>query len=128
MTKQLVVLIENRPGALSELSSVLGRAGVNITAIMLEGSLEFGTARVHVDNVRAGQDALTEAGFQVTVGDVIVLDLPNKPGELARVCDALSHSKVNIECIFGTTSKTTSPQIILKVSDSERAKKALGIA
>lgn len=127
MVKQLVVLLENRPGSLAELTRILAKAGVNVTAIMLEGSLEFGTARIHTDNARRAEEVLSDAGYQVTVGDVIVLDLPNKPGELARICEVLSKTKVNIECLFGTTGKADAPQIVLKVSDVAAAKKALGL-
>lgn len=128
MTKQLVVLIENRPGALADLTKTLADEDVNVTAIMIEGSLEFGTARLHVDNARKGEKALRDAGYQVSVGDVLVLDLPNHPGELARVCAELSKAKVNIECLFGTTSEDDAPQIVLKVSDVEKARKVLGVA
>lgn len=128
MTKQLVVLLENRPGSLSEIAQTLSKEEINITGIMVEGSLEFGTARLHVDNARKAEKVLRDAGYQVSAGEVLVLDLPNRPGELARICDALAEARVNIECIFGTTSKTDNPQIILKVSDPERAKRALGVA
>lgn len=127
MAKQLVVLLENRPGSLAELTRLLAEEDINVTGIMLEGSLEFGTARIHVENARKAEKVLKEAGYQVSVGDVLILDLPNRPGELARVCDALAHADINIECLFGTTSGANAPQIILKVSDVERAKKALAL-
>lgn len=127
MSKQLVVLLENRPGSLAELTRTLAAADVNVTAIMLEGSLEFGTARIHAEPSRKAERALKDAGYQVTTGDVLLLDLPNEPGELARVCEALAKAKVNIECLFGTTSGDKAPQIVLKVSDVERAKKALDL-
>lgn len=127
MAKQLVVLLENRPGSLAELTRILATEEINVTGIMLEGSLEFGTARIHVENARKAQKVLEDAGYQVTAGDVLVLDLPNEPGELARVCEALAKAKINIECLFGTTSSVEAPQIILKVSDVAAAKKALGL-
>ncbi|MHB8604634.1 MAG: ACT domain-containing protein [Thermoplasmatota archaeon] len=129
MTRQLVVFIENKPGALAEIAQVLGAAKVNIEAILLEGSVDFGTARLHVDHPREGEKALIDAGFQVQSGDAIMLKLENKPGELARVALLLAKEKLNIEAVFGTTSgvKTGAPQLVLMVDDAARARKVLGI-
>lgn len=127
MAKQLVVLVENRPGALHELAEVLADADINVEAIMIEGSLDFGTARLQVNNPKKAEAALHDAGYQVTSGDVLVLPLPNKPGELARVTKALAKAKINIECLFGTTSGEGESELVLKVSDVAKAKAALGL-
>lgn len=125
MPKQLTVLIENRPGALAELARTLAGAHVNITSIMLEGSLEFGVARIHVDNVKKGVTALKDEGFQVQVGDVVAVPLPNEPGKLAELCEKLESVDVNIESIFGTTARADVPTIVLKVDDAPKAEDVL---
>lgn len=126
MAKQLTVLIENRPGALAELTKTIGKANVNITAIMLEGSLDFGVARIHVDQVQKAVKALEADGFQVQAGEALVLDLENKPGELARLCEKLGKAKINIESIFGTTGRSDTPTLVLKVDDPRKALEVLG--
>lgn len=125
MPKQLTVLIENRPGALAELTDALADAGVNITSIMLEGSLDFGVARIQVDNTREGVRALKDEGFQVQVGDVISVPLANEPGQLAELCEKLGKAQVNIESIFGTTARADRPTLILKVDDVDAAERAI---
>ncbi|HLE96495.1 MAG TPA: ACT domain-containing protein [Candidatus Thermoplasmatota archaeon] len=127
MVKQLVVLVENRPGALHDLASVLAENDLNVEAIMIEGSLDFGTARIHVGNPRKAQKVLEDAGYQVTSGDVLTLKLANKPGELERVTGALKRAKVNIECLFGTTSGAGEAELVVKVNDLEKARAALGL-
>lgn len=125
MPKQLTVLIENRPGALAELARALSAAKVNITSIMLEGSLEFGVARIHVDNVKKGVDALKDEGFQVQVGDVLAVPLANEPGKLAELCETLEEAGVNIDSIFGTTARSDVPTVVLKLDDTAKAEAAL---
>ncbi len=129
MAKQISVLVENRPGSLAEVAEILAENGINVEAIMLEGSLDFGVLRVQVDSPKAANTALTSAGFQVTMGDIIVLELPNRPGELARVCNELNESGVNIEVMFGTTSGADNgAELVIKTSDDAAARRALGLS
>lgn len=129
MAKQLSVLVENRPGSLAEVAELLSENGINVEAIMLEGSLDFGVLRVQVDSPKAARTALSSAGFQVTLGDIIVLELPNRPGELARVCNQLHEAGVNIEVMFGTTSGVENgAELVIKTSDDEKARRSLGLS
>lgn len=127
MSKQFVVFLENRPGALAELAEIFASAGVNVEAILLEGSVDFGNVRVHVDSPRKAEKALKDAGYQYRVGEAITLVLPNAPGQLADVTKKLAKAKVNIDSLFGTTAQTGTPQLVLMVNEPEKAKKALGL-
>lgn len=128
MTRQLVVFVENRPGAVAELLGVLADEGVNIEALLLEGSVDFGAARLHVDQPKKAEKALRDAGFQVQSGEALIVKLTNQPGELVSVTQKLAKAKINIEAIFGTTSATESEaEFVLMVNDYEKAKKALGL-
>lgn len=127
VSTQIVVLLENRPGALAELASILSAEGVNIEALLLEGSVDFGNVRLHVDAVRKAEKALKAAGYQFKIGETINLALPNEPGQLADVCKKLAKAKVNIEMMFGTTAGTDNPELILMVDDPAKARKALGV-
>ncbi|HEX2022202.1 MAG TPA: ACT domain-containing protein [Candidatus Thermoplasmatota archaeon] len=127
MSSQIVVMLENRPGALAELASVLQEAGVNVEAILLEGSVDFGNVRLHVSAVRKAEKALRDAGYQYKIGETISLALPNEPGQLADVCRKLAKAKVNIEMMFGTAAASDKPALILMVDDPAKARKALGL-
>lgn len=127
MSQELSVLVENRPGSLGEVASILAEEGVNIEAIMLEGSVDFGVARLRVDQPQVAQTALNSRGFpKVTVGEVIRLDLPNEPGQLAEVCERLREVSVNIDYVFGTAGDVEGESdLVLKVDDMDRAREAL---
>lgn len=128
MTAQIVVFLENRPGALAELADALAAADVNIEAILLEGSVDFGNVRLHVSAPRKAEKALRDAGFQFRIAEALILHLSNEPGALADAAKKLSKAKVNIDALFGTTAPgTNDAEFVLMVSDVEKAKKALGI-
>lgn len=128
MATQISVLLENRPGALADLCGVLRSANVNIDAVLLEGSVEFGMIRLHARPVRAAEKALKDAGYQYRIGQALTLKLTNEPGQLEDVARRLSKAKVNIESLFGTTaSGTDAPELVLMVDDLAKAKKALDL-
>lgn len=128
MSAQIVVFLENRPGALSELCEVLSEAKINIEAMLLEGSVDFGNVRLHVSAPRKAEKALREAGYQFRVAEAIALKLSNEPGALADAAKKLSKAKINIDALFGTTAPgTDEAEFVLMVSDVEKARKALGL-
>ncbi len=127
MAQQLIVLIENRPGSLSEILTILAHEGINVEAVMIEGSTDFGMLRLQVGNARAAEKVLAEEGFQVSAAEVLNINLPNEPGALAKVAYELSVAGVNIECLFGTTHGEKEAQMVLAVSDVARAKELLGL-
>lgn len=127
LSTQIIVFLENRPGALAELADALHAADVNIEAILLEGALDFGNVRLHVDAPRKAEKALKDAGYQFRTGEAIVLKLPNEPGQLAEVARKLAKAKVNIDALFGTTAGVDAPELVIMVNDAAKAKKALGV-
>ena len=128
MSTQFVVFLENRPGALAELTEILAATGVNVEAILLEGSVDFGNVRIHVSSPRKAEKALTDAGYQYHKGEAITLLLPNEPGQLADVCRKLAKAKVNIDTLFGTTAQTGPHTLVLMVDDAAEAKEDHDIA
>lgn len=128
MSTQFVVFLENRPGALADLADTLADAEVNIEAILLEGSVDFGNVRLHVDSPRKAEKALKDGGYQYRKGEAITLHLPNEPGALAEVAKKLAKAKINIDALFGTTAPgSEKAEFVLLVSDEEKARKALGL-
>ncbi|MEA3199742.1 MAG: hypothetical protein QOE90_1170 [Thermoplasmata archaeon] len=128
MATQFVVFLENRPGALAELAEVLAAAGVNIEAMLLEGSVDFGNVRLHVSSPRKAEKALKEAGYQYRAGEAITISLSNEPGQLAEVSRKLAKAKINIDALFGTTAPgTDQAEFVLMVDDPAKARKALGL-
>lgn len=128
MSTQFVVFLENRPGALAELAEVFADAGVNIEAILLEGSVDFGNVRIHVSNDRKAEKALKDAGYQFRAANAITLSLGNEPGALADMAKKLAKAKVNIDALFGTTAPGSGQaEFVVMVNDEAKARKALGL-
>lgn len=128
MSAQIIVFLENRPGALAELCEVLADAKINIEALLLEGSVDFGNVRLHVSAPRKAEKALREADYQFRTAEALTLHLSNEPGALAEATKKLAKAKINVEALFGTTSPGSSEaEFVLMVADVEKARKTLGL-
>lgn len=115
--KQLSVFIENKAGRVSEVTDVLGRAGVNIRGFSVSDTVDYGIVRLVVDDPEAGSAALHEAGFTVKASDVICIDLPDKPGGLAGVLKVVSDAGVNIEYVYSLIAT----YVVINVADVDKA-------
>ena len=125
--KQLAVFLENRPGALARVSSVLAARGINIVAFSISDAVDHGVIRMVVSDPVQATHLLGDGGMMVVESDVVALDLLNKPGALARAAERLSKARVNIEYAYGTTGGIKGKaQVILKVDNLRGARKALG--
>ena len=133
MMKDLKVTLENRPGTLADLSEVLGKAGVNIEGIAgfareVKGSedREFVThiAHILVDDATPAKRALINAGIKIEdEREALVIDIRDRPGELAKVTRWLSEAGINIE-FFYTATRT---RMVLGVTEPAKALRLLEI-
>jgi hypothetical protein len=115
--QQLSVFVENKAGRLSEISEVLGVAGVNIRGFSVSDTAGFGIVRVVVDDAERGHDALHAAGFTVKTSDVLCIDLPDRPGGLADVLKVVSDAGVNIESVYSLVAT----YVVINVADIDQA-------
>lgn len=115
--KQLSVFIENKTGRVSEVSEVLGAAGVNIRGFSVSDTADYGIVRLVVDDPDAAQKVLGDAGFTVKVSDVICMNLPDRPGGLAEILKIVSDAGVNIEYVYSLISTYA----VINVADIDRA-------
>jgi hypothetical protein len=92
----------------SEITDVLGRAGVNIRGFSVSDTADYGIVRLVVDDPDAALKALQDAGFTVKESDVICIDLPDHPGGLAGVLKVVANAGVNIEYVYSLISTTWS--------------------
>lgn len=100
MVKQLTVFLENTPGRLAGLARALGDAGVNMRALMVADTADFGVVRVICDRPDTARAALEAAGFGVSVTDVIAVEVPDHPGGLADVLEVISGVGANVEYAY----------------------------
>lgn len=100
MVKQLTVFLENSPGRLARLTRALGDAEVNMRALMVADTAEFGVVRIICDRPEVAKDALENAGFSVSVTDVIAVAIPDRPGGLADTLEVLGAEDLNVEYAY----------------------------
>ena len=125
--KQLAVFIENKPGTLGRIGAVLAARKINIIAFSVAEAVDHGVLRMVVSNPVKAAHVLGDGGMMVVESDVIAMDLPNRPGMLARMAEKLSRARVNIEYAYGTTGAAAGKsRMILKLSNLQRGRKALG--
>ena len=115
--KQLSVFIENKAGRVSEVTDVLGAAGVNIRGFSVSDTADYGNVRLVVNDPDRGRDVLHDAGFAVKVNDVLCVELPDHPGGLAGVLKVVSSAGVNIEYVYSLIGT----YVVINVADIERA-------
>ncbi len=119
---QVSVFLENRKGRLAEVSDVLGRAGINIRALSLADTADFGVLRIIVDDPDACKKALKEHGFVVQETDVIGIEVNDKPGGLHTVLSTLEGQGINVEYMYATVEKNgDSAVVIFKVDAQQKA-------
>lgn len=100
MVQQLTVFLENSPGRLARLTRSLGDAGVNMRALMIADTAEFGVVRIICDRPEMAKQALESAGFSVSVTEVIAAAIPDRPGGLADVLEVLDAEGLNVEYAY----------------------------
>jgi hypothetical protein len=126
MVRQLTVFLENSPGRLAGLTRVLGDAGVNMRALMVADTAEFGVVRIICDRPEVAREALETAGFGVSVTDVLAVEVPDRPGGLADILEALGEVGVNVEYAYCYVEPGGAAAIdVFRVEDTERATRAL---
>lgn len=123
--KQFDVFVQNKPGELAHIAELLAKKAVNIRGI----STDFGQGRpmIHVltDDDATTRAALSAAGIEFAEKEVIVIAMPDKPGELHKLTKKLARGGVNIESLFILGAKTPIEEIAISVDRIEHAKDVL---
>lgn len=120
--RQLSVFVENKAGRVSEVSEVLGVAGVNIRGFSVSDTADYGIVRLVVDDPARAHEVLHAAGFAVKENDVLCVELPDEPGGLAGVLKTVAGAGVNVEYVYSLIGT----YVVLNVADTERAVALLG--
>lgn len=124
--RQLSVAIENKPGRLATIASLMSEQGINIRNLCVIDNIEQGMIRMVPSDPETCREILQKANYFVVETEVLVLILKDNPGQLASVCRALDSAGVNIEYAYGSEdSKEEEERIIFKVSNMNDAVKAI---
>lgn len=124
--KQISVFVENKTGRLSYITRCLADSGVNIRALCMADTTDFGIFRLIVSDYETAASALKAKGITASVTDVIAIAIDDTPGAFADAVEALSNADISVEYAYAfLTPEKSSASVILRVSDIEKACKVL---
>ncbi len=113
--KQLSIFLENRKGRLLEVTKAIRDASINIRALALAESAEFGILRLVVNNPEKAKSVLSSAGFTLREQDVFAVEVPDEPGSFYNVVKVLSEADINIDYTYAFVGGGSKAVLIFKV-------------
>lgn len=123
---QISVFLENKSGRLAEVTEALAQAAINIRALSLAETIDYGVLRLIVDKPHVARTVLGEAGFTVTETEVIAVEMPDRPGGLAAIVDLVTRSGLNIEYLYAFVGqRKENAVVIFRIDDTDAALAAL---
>jgi hypothetical protein len=124
--KQISVFLENRAGRLAEVTRTLHAEGINIRAMSLADTADFGVLRIIVPDPDRCLRVLKDAGFVAQETDVLAIEVEDQPGGLHKVLGVLDAAGINVEYMYAYVEKTRDNAIVIcRVDERERALEAL---
>ena len=124
--KQLSVFLENRPGKLFELTALLAEKGIDMRALSIAETTDFGIARLIVNDAYGAAQVLREGQFIAQFSDVLAFAVPDEPGGLHHLLGEFNAAQVNIEYMYAFLGgKRGQAYMIFRVTNTEIAEKAL---
>ena len=121
MVKQISVFLENKKGRLADVTNTLGKSGVNIRALSIADTKDFGILRLIVIDPDLAYKVLNAAEFTVSIREVLAIGIEDKAGSLAGALSILEENEIVIEYMYAFYGKSDNkPLVILKLSDNEK--------
>jgi hypothetical protein len=120
--EQISVFIENKSGRLAEVASVLGEAGVNIRALSLADTSDFGILRLIVNDCEKAKQVLKEKGFTVSKTEVVAIEVPDRAGGLSEILGTLDMDSINVEYMYAFVERCGGNAVIIfRFDETEKA-------
>ena len=120
IAQQFAVFLDNRPGTLSRTCQALAQAKINILALSILDTVDHAIVRMVVDNPKEAEQVLSRLHAMVQRHEVIMMDVPNEVGALAKLAERLAESGINIEYAYCTASSTQGGgALVLRTNDLE---------
>ncbi len=111
--KHISVFLENKSGRLAQVAMLLGEKGINIRALSIADTADFGILRLIVNDPDHTYQVLKEAGFTVAFTDVIAVEVTDEPGGLAQILQLLDRAGVNIEYLYAFVQKASNDALVV---------------
>lgn len=124
--QQISVFIENKKGRLLAVTSCMGDTGINIRALSLADTSDFGIVRMIVDDPEKAYNALKDGGFTVHYTDIIALGVQDEPGGLSNALKALEDAGLNVEYVYAFYAPLSGRAVnVLRTSQMDKAQQIL---
>lgn len=124
--KQLNVFVENKQGALVAITDTLARHDVNIRALSIADTEEFGILRLIVNDNDTACKILNDEGYLIKTTDVVGVKIGDAPGKLSKALEVLDEAKINMEYLYAFMARTEKhAYVVLRVADNDAAESAL---
>ena len=123
---QISIFLENKPESLSQLTDVLAKNNINMRALSLADTSDFGIARIITDDCAAAEEVLKANDYVVKTTGVIAIEIPDEAGSLNKILKLLAENGRNIEYMYGFTGrKTNSACMILRCTNMQKTEEIL---
>ena len=124
--EQISIFLENKPGGLSSVTKALSDAKINIRALSLADTSDFGILRLIVDDVAKAKEVLNDQGFAVGKTHVVAVEVPDRPGGLNSILELLTGKGINVEYMYAFVNKRgANAVLIFRFDDMDKALDAL---
>ena len=124
--KQLTVFVPNRKGAIVEVTDILAKNSINIRALSIAETEDFGILRLIVNDEKAAEKVLSENQYLIKVVDVVGVKIGDEPGKLTTALDVLDKADINVEYLYAFMARTEKhAYVVLRVEDNKTAQTAL---
>ncbi len=125
MIKQISVFVDNKVGRLSEIADIMAANGIDIRALSIADTTDFGILRLIVNKPEHCCEVLRAEGITVSITSVTAVSIVDKPGQFAKVLDLLSKNNINVDYVYAFIGRSDAASVILKTSDDAAASKIL---
>ena len=124
--KQLTVFVENKQGALVAVTDTLAKHNINMRALSIAETEDFGILRLIVDNETLAEKTLLEEGYLIKVTEVVGVKISDEPGKLSKALEVLDKAGINMEYLYAFMARTEKhAYVVLRVEDNAQAENAL---
>lgn len=124
--KQLNVFVENKKGALVQITEALAKSEINMRALSIADTEEFGILRLIVNDTETASEMLEELGYLIKITDVVGVKIGDQPGKLSKALSVLDEQNINVEYLYAFMARTEKhAYVVLRVADNSAAESAL---
>lgn len=128
LVSQVSVFLENTKGRLFSVSDILAKNGINVRAVSIADTTDFGILRMIVDDPEKAYQVLRDNNFTVRITKVVAVEIPDTPGSMAKVLGALNQEQIEVEYMYAFLGSISgNALVILKIDDPKKVEQIKGM-